>query len=61
MKIIASIDFTLKGKKYRKGTEVKVNSKKELIKLNERGFIEPLTMKEIQEYFIENTKKESEE
>ena len=58
-KIIAAMDFTLRDKKYDKGKEVKVNSKEELIRLNERGFIEPFSMQEIEEYFKEN-KKESE-
>lgn len=62
MKIIATKDFTLKGKTYKKGKDVKITSKKELIRLNERGFIEPLAFKEIQEYFKENNKeKEGEE
>lgn len=59
-KIIAAMDFTLRGKKYTKGKEVKVNSKEELIRLNERGFIEPFLYIEIQEYFEEKNKKESE-
>lgn len=58
MKIIAAIDFTLKGKLYKKGKEVKITSKKELIRLNERGFIEPLSFQDIQNYEKEN-KKES--
>lgn len=48
--IKARIDFTLRGKKYLKGEEVKINSKEELIRLNERGFIEPFSYAEIQEY-----------
>lgn len=59
-KVIAKIDFTLQGKKYQKGTKVKINSKEELIKLNERGFIEPFSFVEIQEYF-EKKKKEGNE
>lgn len=50
-KIIAKLDFTLNNKKYKEGKEVKVNSKEELIRLNERGFIEPFSMKEIEEFF----------
>lgn len=57
MKIIANKDFTLNNKSYKKGKEVKITSKEELIRLNERGFIEPLSFKEIQEYFKENNKK----
>ena len=55
-KIIASMDFTLHDKKFIKGKEVKINSKEELIKLNERGFIEPFSFAEIQEHFEENKK-----
>lgn len=58
-KIIAAMDFTLQDKKFIKGKEVKVNSKEELIRLNERGFIEPFSMQEIEECFKDN-KKESE-
>lgn len=57
-KIIAAMDFTLQSKKFNKDKEVKVNSKEELIRLNERGFIEPFSMQEIEEYFKDN-KKES--
>ena len=60
-KIIAAMDFTLHGKKYIKGKEVKINSKEDLIRLNERGFIEPFFIGEIQEYFKEKEKKVSEE
>lgn len=55
-KIIATMDFTLRGKKYTKGNEVKIDSKEELIKLNERGFIEPFLHAEIKEYFEEKNK-----
>lgn len=50
MKIIAKIDFNLDGIFYEKGDEVKNISKSVLIKLNEKGFIEPLTAKQIQNY-----------
>ena len=50
MKIIAKIDFNLDGIFYEKGDEVKDINKSALIKLNEKGFIEPLTAKEIQNY-----------
>lgn len=59
MKIIAAKDFTLKDKKYKKGNEVKITSKEELIRLNERGFIKPLFFNDIQNYKF-NNKKESE-
>ncbi len=54
--IRATIDFTLRDKKYLKGKEVKVNSKEELIRLNERGFIEPFSIAEIQEFEKEKKK-----
>lgn len=59
--IIARIDFTLRDEKYTKGKEVKVNSKEELIRLNERGFIEPFSYAEIQEYItaFEKTQEET--
>ena len=47
IKIIAKKDFTRKGEPIFAGDEVKVNSVEELVKLNEKGFIEPLTFKEI--------------
>ncbi len=59
--VIAKIDFTLHGEKYTKGKEVKVNSKEELIRLNERGFIEPFSYAEIQDFIttMEEKKKEN--
>lgn len=56
-RIIAKIDFTLKGKTYKKGKEVNINDFNILLTLNERGFIEPLSIKEINEII----KKESED
>ncbi len=47
--IIASKNFTFKEKFYKEGSEVKITSKEDIIKLNEKGFIEPLTYKEIQD------------
>ena len=70
MRIIAKCNFDINGTAfYNKGDEVKVGSKEQLIKLNERGFIEPLTMKDIQDFGkeekkpvkIENKKNEKEE
>jgi hypothetical protein len=43
--------FQLNGVFYDQGEEINVDSKEQLIKLNELGFIEPLTQKEIQDYF----------
>lgn len=51
MKAIAKIDCQINGVYYVKGEEIKVNNKEQLAKLNEKGFIEPLTPKDIQEYF----------
>ncbi len=51
MKPIAKIDCQVNGKYFTKGEEIKVDNIEQLIKLNERGFIEPLNAKEIQDYF----------
>ena len=59
--IKASMNFTLRGKLYFKGEEIKINSKEELIKLNEGGFIEPLTHDEILSYFAVENKEEIKE
>lgn len=50
MRIIAKQNININGTFYNKGDEVKVNNKEQLVKLNEIGFIEPLTMKEIQNF-----------
>lgn len=50
MKLIASKSFNLNGVFYEAGNEVTVANKDELIRLNEKGFIEPLTPKQIQEF-----------
>lgn len=47
----AKIDCQVNGIFYGKGETIKVNNEKQLITLNEKGFIEPMTMKEIQDYF----------
>lgn len=59
--IKARILFSHKGIWYEKGDEVKVETKEELVKLNEKGFIEPLTFKEIENFGKEETKKRKEE
>lgn len=59
--IKARILFSHKGTWYDKGDEVKVETKEELVKLNEKGFIEPLTFKEIENFGKEETKKRKEE
>ena len=59
MKPIAKKDFQLNGIYYEKGDEINIKNKEELIKLNELGLVEPLTAKEIQDYFKKlNFKKE---
>ena len=51
MKTIKAIkNFSLNGVFYEPNDEVKVVSKEQLITLNEKGFIEPLTPKEIQNF-----------
>lgn len=61
MKPIIKIDCQINGIYYTKGEEIDVKDKEQLIKLNERGFIEPLTQKEIQDYFKFNKFKKEEE
>ena len=51
MKPIAKRDCKINDTYYEKGEEIKVQTIEQLRKLNERGFIEPLTQKEIQDYF----------
>lgn len=55
--IKAKILFSYKGIWYDAGDEVKVETKEELVKLNEKGFIEPLTFKDIQNFGKEEPKK----
>lgn len=54
MKPIARIDCQINGIFYSKGDEIKVENVEQLQKLNERGFIEPLNQKQIQDYFKKN-------
>ena len=63
IKIIAKKDFTRKGEPIFAGDEIKVNSVEELVKLNEKGFIEPLSFKEIVQFKkeLENPEKIKEE
>ena len=51
MKPIAKIDCKINDVFYTKGDEIKVENIEQLNKLNERGFVEPLSQKEIQNYF----------
>ena len=55
--IKAKVLFSHKGIQYDAGDEVKVEAKEELVKLNEKGFIEPLTFKDIQNFGKEEPKK----
>lgn len=61
MKPILKIDCKIDGVYYEKGDEIEVKDKERLIYLNERGFIEPMTMKQIQDYFKKPIKKNKEE
>ena len=59
MKIIAKRHCEFNGVKYLKGEEIKVDNIKQVIKLNELGFIEPLTYEELVK--IERLLKDKEE
>jgi hypothetical protein len=59
--IKAKKDFTLNNVDYFIGDEVKTKDIAEIIKLNEKGFIEPLSRKEITLIQRELTNKKSEE
>lgn len=50
MKPIAKMNLNINGIFYEKGDEVDVRDKEQLIKLNEKGYIEPLSPKEIQNW-----------
>ncbi len=50
MKPIAKLNININGIFYEKGDEIDVTSKEQLIHLNEKGYIEPLTPKEIQNW-----------
>ena len=55
--IKAKVLFSHKGIWYEAGDEVKVETKEDLVNLNEKGFIEPLTFKDIQSFGKEEPKK----
>ena len=59
--IKAKMDFYYKDNLYVKGDEIKVETKEELVRLNEKGFIEPISYKEIQDFGKESKKKNEEE
>ena len=46
-KIIAKIDFTANGENYIKGDELNNLTYNQIVKLNEKGFIEPLDFKDL--------------
>ena len=58
MKPKANKNCQINGVFYDKGDDVEVKNKEQLQKLVERGFVEPLTQKEIQDYFNKPVKKE---
>ena len=45
--IKARIDFILDGKPYIKGDEIKIKNIETIKKLNEKGFIEPLSYRDL--------------
>jgi len=47
MKIIAKVDFVANNEQYIKGDEIKELNYNQIVKLNELGFIEPLTFKDL--------------
>ena len=46
-KIVAKIDFIANGIEYIKGDEIKDLTYEQIVKLNEKGFIEPLDYKDL--------------
>ena len=46
-KIVAKIDFTANGNGYIKGDEIDGLTYEQIVKLNEKGFIEPLEYKDL--------------
>lgn len=58
--IIAKKDFTLRGKIYKKGQELKNIELDILLKLNEKGFINPIRVSDFQKEKIKKAKKEEE-
>ena len=55
--IKAKVLCSYKGTWYEAGDEIKVETKEDLVRLNEKGFIEPLTFKDIQNFGKEELKK----
>lgn len=57
MKIVKTVtDFSYHGKWYEKGENIKIDTVEELIRLNEKCFIEPQSMKDIQNFGKEQPK-----
>lgn len=48
--IKAKVLCSYKGAWYEAGDEIKVETKEDLVRLNEKGLIEPLTFKDIQNF-----------
>ena len=46
-KVIAKIDFIANGKQYIQGDEINNLNYNQIVKLNEKGFIEPLEYKDL--------------
>ena len=46
-KVIAKIDFIANGKQYIQGDEIDNLNYNQIVKLNEKGFIEPLEYKDL--------------
>ena len=46
-KVIAKIDFTANGKQYVVGDEIEDLTYEQVVKLNEKGFIEPLEYRDL--------------
>lgn len=46
-KLIAKKDFTANGVDYIVGDEINTNNYEAIVRLNEKGFIEPLTYKDL--------------
>ena len=55
--IKAKILCSYKGTWYEAGDEINVETKEDLVKLNAKGFIEPLTFQDIQNFGKEEPKK----
>ena len=57
MKILkAKTDFCFKGTWYSENDDVPVYTVEDLVKLNEKGFVEPQTIKDIQNFTKDNKK-----